>query len=328
MISSTLQKLPILSTITPQVRPVLVGYWHNWHTEAAPFLPLRKVPGSFDIINVAFAIADEQSPGKVVFDPCGQTTRDEMKSDIAALQSAGQRVLLSVGGATGSLALENLPAYHNFVDSLTRLVEIYGFNGLDINLEGVVRLDAEETDFQNPCSRSVIYLVEALRRLKRYFGDQFMLTLAPQVDWVQGGCQRYEGLYGAYLPVIEQLRNVLDYVHVQHYNTTPQQAPDGLVYMPDELEFHYAMADMLLHGFPVAGNPAHFFSGLNANQLGIGLSTRKEIIENGYLAPEDLSFLLSRLNGDLGAIMLWSINWDAVNQGLFSKAARNYLDRL
>lgn len=322
-------------------RPILTGYWHNWHTETAPYLPLRNVPPAFDVVNIAFATADPQQPGGLVFEPWGYASARQFKADIVELQRSGRKVLISVGGANGSLGLEDLPARQNFITALDAILNKYEFDGVDINLEGTIRLAPGDTDLANPISPSVIHLVEALRLIKKCFGGNFMISLAPQLACVQGGLNDYAGQQGSYLPVIDQLRDILDLVHVQHYNAEPQKALDGQTYHPDDPDFHIAMAEMLLLGFLPAGESNSFFSGLEPPQVSIGLPARRDIVQNGYLAK--VQKLASRITGEtvhdgqyqlqnpagypgFGNLMTWSINWDAVNQYRFSTAARASLD--
>jgi chitinase len=326
-------------------KPVLTGYWHNWHTEAAPYLSLRDIPPAFDVVNIAFATADPRQPGSLVFEPWGYTSPRQFKADIATLQRSGRKVLISVGGANGSLGLENLPARKNFVAALDSILSKYEFDGVDIILEGTIHLVPGDKDLSNPISPSVIHLVEALRLLKKCFGNNFMLSLAPQVACVQGGFSGYGGQQGAYLPVIEHLRDILNLVHVQHYNAEPQKALDGQTYRPDDPDFHAAMTEMLLAGFSLAGQSNHFFAGLEPRQVSVGLPARKEIVQNGYL-PESLlkefpwqmagksnhnrQYKLQNPSGypGFGSLMTWSINWDAVNKNCFSTSARASLDSL
>jgi chitinase len=326
-------------------KPVLTGYWHNWHTEAAPHLPLRDIPSAFDVVNIAFATADPRQPGSLVFEPWGYATPRHFKADVAALQRSGRKVLISVGGATGSLGLEDLAARQNFIASLDAVLNQYEFDGVDVNLEGTIHLVPGDTDLMNPISPSVIHLVEALKLLKKCFGNSFMLSLAPQVACVQGGFSDYDGQQGSYLPVIEHLRDILDLVHVQHYNAEPQKALDSETYHPDDPNFHTAMTEMLLAGFPPANQPNRFFTGLEPNRVSVGLPARKDIVQNGYL-PEALlkefprqiagksnhnrQYKLQNPSGypGFGNLMTWSINWDAVNKNSFSVSARASLDSL
>lgn len=324
-------------------QPALVGYWHNWHTEAAPFIPLRDVSPAFDVIHVAFAVSDACHDGTLLFAPDERTNPDEFKADIAYLHNLGKKVVLSVGGANGSIAVDNPMRQQKFVDSLERLVNEYGFDGVDIDLEGTVCLETGDTELKNPTSPSIVYLIEAIRELRSRLDRNFWLSLAPQIAYLQGGYGAYQGLQGAYLPVVEHLRDILDYVHVQHYNAQPQKALDGQMYEPDSVDFHVGMAEMLLAGFPIEGQSGNYFAALRPEQVSLGLPVKAAIVQSGYLAPSAVGNTLASLaNGKsfggryrmrnpagyagFQRVMAWSINWDAVDGFVFSKTVRACLD--
>ena len=110
-----------------------------------------------------------------------------------------------------------------------------------------------------------------------------MLTAAPETAFVQGGYGTYGGVWGAYLPVIHALRTRLTYVHVQHYNTGTMYGRDGNIYQPATADFHAAMADMLLAGFPVdiwGGNI--YFDPLDEEQVAIGLPASSQAAGSGF----------------------------------------------
>ncbi len=44
------------------------------------------------------------------------------------------------------------------------------------------------------------------------------LTMAPEHPYVQGGMVAYSGIWGAYIPLINEVRDTLDLLHVQLYN--------------------------------------------------------------------------------------------------------------
>lgn len=323
----TLSQQPITQSkldARPPAHPVFVGYWHNWNQSAAPYLPLQDVSQDYDLVHIAFALADPTTPGGMIFEPCIETTPQDFKNDIRALQDRGQKVLLSVGGATGSPAMETSQARRNFVRSLIKLLYTYQFDGLDINLEGTIRLDSNDTNFEKPTSASILQLTEALHELRIQLGPQRLLSLSPQLEWVQGGLSAYAGFQGAYLPVLEQCRNILNYIHIQHYNSNPQKGLDGHYHSPNSASFHAAMAEMLLRGFPIAGNPDQVFRGLRPEQIGIGLPSCPQIVSSGYAAPEALQNALQTRR--FGALMTWSINWDAVHGMGFSRPVRAWLN--
>jgi hypothetical protein len=105
-------------------------------------------------------------------------------------------------------------------------------------------------------------LISAVRELRNGFGSGFVLSMAPETFFVQVGFDAYGSSAGAYLPVIHGLRDILSYIHVQHYNTGSVTALDGRAYSSATADFHVAMAEMLLAGFPVAHNANNVFPAL------------------------------------------------------------------
>ncbi len=332
---STLQSSIKISSALP--KHILVGYWHNWDASPAAFIPLHEVSSHFDVINIAFATCSEN--GKVLFAPHADTKQFEM--DILSPQSLGKKVLLSVGGATGSLAIDNIAVQDNFSESIIKIVQQYGFDGIDINLEGKVVLDRGDADFKNPTSASIRYLIAALREIKSNFGPEFMLSLTPETINVQGGFHSYESSSGSYLPVIHALRDILTYVQIQHYNSGALPARDHNAPAPGTAGFHIAMAEMFLQGFPIQANAENVFPPLKPEQVVIGLAVCPEAVNNGYTTPHEMKRVLDHLakrespggvdsmdHGSPRGVMIWSINWDAVHQQQFSSIIRSHLDAL
>jgi chitinase len=192
-------------------------------------------------------------------------------------------VLISVGGANGSLALAEEKAKDNFVASMTSIIQEYGFDGIDINLESI--------------------------------------------------------------PIIEGLREILTYLHVQHYNAEAMAALDGRIYSPGTADFHVAMAEMLLRGFPIHGNFRNLFPRLRPEQVVIGLPAFASAAGNGYTPPFEIQkaldyltigksfggqYTLRRPRGypSFRGVMTWSINWDATSYQRFSTSARAVSDIL
>ncbi len=330
---------------SPLPKHILVGYWHNWHASPAAFLPLREVIHHFDVINIAFATSSDTRNGKIVFAPHTAIDAKQFESDIIYLQSLGKKVLISIGGATGSTAIDSFAAQDNFSDSVIKIVQQYDFDGIDINLEGKVVLDKGDTDFRNPTSASIKHLTAAIREIRSSFGPDFILSLAPETINVQAGFSSYECFSGSYLPVIHELRDILTYLQVQHYNSSALAARDHNTYVPGTADFHVAMTEMLLQGFPVHGDPKHIFPPLRPDQIVIGLAAWPEAVNGGYTTPFEMKKALNYLAiGEsfggvyhlhdsisyvsLRGVMTWSINWDAANHHQFSNAVRSYLDAL
>lgn len=326
-------------------RHILVGYWHNWQDRTASFLRLGNIPPSFDVINIAFALPSGKVVGEMVFKPYETTIPGEFKADVDYVHSLGKKVLLSVGGANGSMALTDENARCNFIESITSIIQEYSFDGIDINLESKITLASGDTDFRNPTSPSIINLIAAIKQIRTYFGPDFMLSMAPETISVQGGHKTYGGVKGAYLPIINGLRNILTYLHVQHYNSDVMIALDGQAYEQGTADFHVAMAEMLLQGFDVGQNPTSIFPGLRPEQIVIGLAAYANAASNGYTAPLEIQKALDYLTTgksfggryclrqtagypNFRGVMTWSINWDAASYQHFSRKTRAYLDTL
>ena len=91
--------------------------------------------------------------------------------------------------------------------------------------------------------------------------------MAPETFFVQLGYQYYgsgpwggqDPRAGSYLPVIYAMRDDLTVLHVQDYNSGSIMGLDNQYHSMGGADFHIAMTDMLLAGFPVAGNTANMF---------------------------------------------------------------------
>jgi chitinase len=330
-------------------RHILIGYWHNWRSQAADFIRLKDVSPDFDVIHVAFANATGSGDGSMAFSPCSATSEAQFKTDMRFLQQLGKKVIISAGGLNGSIAIDGPLTERNFANSMIGLIEKYGFDGLDINLEGQVELDEGDTDFRHPTSASVTHLIGAIHKISNNFGPGFILSMAPETICVQGGYSAYGGTWGSYLPVIHNLRGLLTYLNVQHYNSNSimgsMRALDGKSYSQGTADFHVAMSEMLLQGFPVNGDPGNIFPGLTPEQVALGLPASSDIADHGYTTPDNvqktLNYLFTgrrfggnyRLRHKTGypgfrGVMTWSINWDAAASRLFSSTTRSYLDAL
>jgi chitinase len=326
-------------------RHILIGYWHNWQNDRVKFIRLKDVSEAFDVVHVAFATAADPQDGRMTFTPAPETGAAEFKSDLRLLQEKGKKVILSVGGATGSAAIADLRARDVFASSLTAILRQYGFDGVDINLEGKVTLGPQDDDFEDPHSPSLTCLIGAIRRIREDFGEGFILSMAPETTAVQGGYRQYGGVHGSYLPVIDGVRDILSYIQVQHYNSGALTALDDRTYPQGTADFHVAMAEMLLQGFPVFGRGDRFFAPLRPDQLTIGLPAAANITKDGFTPPEDVGKALAYLSAgrsfggayhlrnacgypSLRGVMTWSINWDAAMDFQFSRTTRTFLDGL
>ncbi|MGW1450680.1 cellulose binding domain-containing protein, partial [Micromonospora sp. NPDC002411] len=101
---------------------LLTGYWHNFDNPAVE-LRLRDVPTEYDLVAVAFAEATS-TPGALTFgiDPglaasLGGYTDADFTNDVRTLHSRGKRVILSVGGETGRVTVNDAASATVFADT-------------------------------------------------------------------------------------------------------------------------------------------------------------------------------------------------------------------
>ncbi|MET9673898.1 glycoside hydrolase family 18 protein [Streptomyces sp. NPDC006482] len=325
----------------------LVGYLHASFANGSGYTRMADVPDSWDVINLAFGEPTSVTSGDIRFSLCPATecptveSVADFKAAIKAKQAAGKKVLISIGGQNGQVQLATTAARDTFVTSVSKIIDEYGLDGLDIDFEGhSLSLQTGDTDFRSPTSPVIVHLIQAVKTLKAKYGSGFVLTMAPETFFVQLGYQYYgsgpwggqDPRAGAYLPVIHALRDDLTLLHVQDYNSGSIMGLDNQYHSMGGADFHIAMTDMLLTGFPVAGNTERFFPALRPEQVAIGLPASTQA-GNGHTAPAEVNKALDCLTKKTGCgtyqthgtwptlrgLMTWSINWDRYNQWQFSR---------
>ncbi|MFC3454479.1 chitinase [Amycolatopsis speibonae] len=330
----------------------LVGYLHASFANGSGYTRIADVPEDWDIIDLAFAEPTSVTSGELRFGLCPVAECPNVESEaefiagIKAQRAKGKKVVVSVGGQNGQVQLTTSAARDAFVSSASAIIDKYGLDGIDIDFEGhSLSLDAGDSDFKNPKTPVVVNLISALKTLKARYGNDFVLTMAPETFFVQLGHQFYgpgpngsaDPRSGAYLPVIHALRDSLTVLHVQDYNSGPIMGLDGQYHTMGTADFHTAMTDMVLAGFPVAGDAANVFPALKPEQVAIGLPAAPSA-GNGHTTPADVRASLDCLMKGSGCgaykphgtfpalrgLMTWSINWDKFTGWEFSKNFGSY----
>ncbi|WNI22148.1 glycoside hydrolase family 18 protein [Streptomyces sp. ITFR-16] len=325
----------------------LVGYLHSSFANGSGYTRMADVPDSWDVIDLAFGEPTSVTSGDIRFSLCPVTecpnveSAAEFKAAIKAKQAAGKKVLISIGGQNGQVQLATTAARDTFVSSVSKIIDEYGLDGLDIDFEGhSLSLNTGDTDFRNPTTPVIVNLISAVKTLKAKYGEKFVLTMAPETFFVQLGYQYYgsgpwggqDPRAGAYLPVIHALRDDLTLLHVQDYNSGSIMGLDNQYHSMGGADFHIAMTDMLLAGFPVAGDQTKVFPGLRPDQVAIGLPASTQA-GNGHTSPAEVTKALNCLTkktdcgsyathgtwSGLRGLMTWSVNWDRFNNWEFSK---------
>ncbi|OAN17969.1 chitinase [Photobacterium jeanii] len=301
----------------------LIGYWHNFVNGAGCPMRLRDISPAWDVIDIAFADNDRNSNGTVHFNlysgdihsSCAALDPVQFKQDVRDLQAQGKVIVLSLGGAEGTITLNTDSDEANFVSSLTNIIKEWGFDGLDVDLESGSNL-MHGTQIQARLPR-------ALRQIETNMGGDMYLTMAPEHPYVQGGMVAYSGIWGAYIPVIDQLRDTLDLLHVQLYNNGGLPNPYMTGAAPEgSVDMMVASARMLVEGFTLADGTQ--FAPLRDDQVAYGLPSGPSSANSGQAPTQNILNALdcatkgthcgtvvpTKLYPNFGGVMTWSINWD------------------
>ncbi|WP_309226381.1 chitinase [Streptomyces lunaelactis] len=280
----------------------VTGYWQNFNN-GATVQKISDVPANYDIIAVSFADATG-TPGGVTFNldsaGLGGYTVAQFKADVAAKKAAGKSVIISIGGQNGTVTINDATSATNFANSVYALMQEYGFNGVDIDLENGL---------------NATYMTQALRSLSSKAGSGLVITMAPQTIDMQSTSNEY-------FKTALNIKDILTVVNMQYYNSGSMLGCDGKVYSQGSVDFLTALACIQLEG------------GLTPAQVGLGLPASTSGAGSGYVSPTIVnnaldclargtncgSFTPSRTYPSLRGAMTWSTNWDAKSGNAWSNA--------
>ncbi len=310
--------------------PALIGYWHNWNDINAPYIQLDAIDNRYNIIEVAFAVPTTPSDMNMLFTP-DVVSSGVFINKVQTLQSQGKKVLISIGGANTSIDLTSTLNKNSFVSSMTAIINTYGFDGIDIDIENGNSIVVTGGTISAPASIAQKNLIDAIKQIMaNYYSTHFhklLLTMAPETAYVQGGQSAFGSIWGGYLPIIDGLRDSLDVLQVQLYNSGSMYGVDGNIYTQGTADFIIAMTEALIHGFNTSGG---MFVGLPANKVAVGLPSCTSAAGGGFVDSATVKSAIDYLRGkgsqpgtyslsnksaypSLRGMMTWSINWDAVS---------------
>ena len=341
---------------------IILGFAHSWENAQAPYIYFEDMAATnYNVVIYSFIetsgnyytpvltvnSSDQEYLTNGVYDP------QKLRDDIQTLRDQGIPVLVSIGGQNGHVELNNESEKDIFVQGVIDIINLYGFDGIDVDLEGgSMNFGAGSlTDFSYASVSAypkLKYMIDAIREIVDHFGEGFHLTSAPETQYVQGGYQIYADSWGSFLPVIHNLRDDLDLLMVQLYNSGTVNGLDGQAYTSATPDFLTAMSDMLITGFEV-GSTGINFPGLPASKIMIGIPSCPSAAGSGYIVPSEAIKALNYLkfgtdfsgrsytldggeHPNLRGVMTWSINWDAASacasEYEFSDAYYNYFNSL
>ncbi|HEV2377960.1 MAG TPA: chitinase [Streptosporangiaceae bacterium] len=292
---------------------ILTGYWQDFTNGAKP-LKLAAVPKGYNIVAVAFGTATT-TPGQVAFSidsglssALGGYSAAQFKADVKTLHSRGQKVILSVGGADGTISVSDSASAATFASSVFSLMKTWGFNGVDIDLENGV----------NPQ-----FMASALQQLRAKDGSGLIITMAPQTVDVQSAGSDY-------LALALKIKKILTVMNTQYYNSGTMNGCDGNVYAESTENFLTALPCIQMK------------AGLSPTKVGLGLPASTSGASSGYVSPSVVnaaldclaarthcgSFTPVRAWPSIRGAMTWSINWDASNGYQFVNTVAPHLATL
>ena len=321
-----------MTVISQLPNPSIVGYWENWDDWGTDdFLYLSEIDSRYNVIMVSFASHKDGHDYELDFipEPSRYLGDSIFKDEIAQLQSEGKKVILSIGGATYPTMLDSLEEKEIFVSSIGNILEEWNFDGIDIDFE-TSSLHFENFSIDSFGDPRLTFMIEGIKEIMTNYHNKnrkkLLLTMAPETHYVHGGMSEdlvSDKYGGAYLPMIEALKDSIDMLNVQLYNSGAMPGLDSVYYNQSTPDFILALTEAVIQGF-TAANDLGTFSGLPASKVGVGLPSCKGW---GYTEPKVLEATMKYLLGqgpqpgeyklkqeggysDLRGMMTWSINID------------------
>lgn len=315
--------------------PALVGYWHNWNTSSAPYMQLTQVDSRYNVVMVAFAVPSAGTTYNMTFSPSG-TTQADFIAQVQTLKNQGRRVGISIGGGGTTVKINSQSEENTFVNTMLNIINTYGFDAMDLDLESS-SLSVSGGTIANPVDVPIIRMNNAVRRIMESYrsnhnNEKLFLTMAPETAYSTGGQSAWNGVWGAYLPIIHALRDSLDIMMVQLYNSGSMYGVDGGIYTQATADFIVSQTEAMIVGFNVDrwSNQAGPFLGLLAHKVAVALPACADAAGGGYTSPTVVKSAVDYLRGtgpkpgaytrispsgypNLRGMMTWSVNWDAVS---------------
>ncbi|GLI54975.1 hypothetical protein PM10SUCC1_04900 [Propionigenium maris DSM 9537] len=314
----------------------LVGYWSSWGGNGpTSYVDLEDVPAEYTTVVVSF-IEHEGDNITPKFDPTdsGQVTDQEFMEKVKTLQNRGVKVVIAIGGQNGVFKLKSAADKEKFKSGVIRIIEKYGFDGYDIDLEG------------GSIGGSADYslMVEATREIVEYFrgsNPEFIYSMAPEVAYLITS-----GFGNFYIRLIKEQMDLISYIHPQYYNApgTGVFKMDGSGVMVEtsndsimQQEFITEFTHALTLGHDGAGwgqDPAQSFpiGRIPEEKLIIGLpagtgAAGTGAIDNMESIKTAWNNIVARGIHSIKGFMTWSIDWDKYHKWQFKNMVDNLENR-
>lgn len=327
--------------------PCLIGYLHNWDDAANgfPYIQLDQVDSKYNVINYAFANTNGNgTKGNIslVLDPAidanSATRTATFITKMQTVQAQGRKVLLSIGGAVnagGLIHLATIADRDAFISSTNSILNTYPFDGIDINMEDTCFIFADQTagNVNASASPSIDNFVFAIKSIMSNYrtirSKKMILTFAPERPGISGGRSSWQmtnlKYTAAYLPIIQQLRDSLDAVHVQLYGVANDIGYDGIAYNAGTVDGALANLENLMNGYTLILGKG-IYNGLPADKTVMGVASDCIDASQNPLDTNQIKQVLQYLKNEIAkpgsytkqnasavtlrGMMVWSINLD------------------
>jgi len=297
-----------------QGKKIMVGYWHNWDQGVSydyeggypTASKLQETPKDYNVVVVSFmkVLEGDNFP---TFRPYYGDDKS-FREEIAQLNAQGRAVLISLGGADAHIEFHRGDEI-KLSNEIIRLVDTYGFDGLDIDLEqGAINKADNKT-----------VIPAALKMVRNHYqtqGKHFIISMAPEFPNLMNQTPLYA-------PYINNLEGIYDFIAPQLYNQAgavigiqpdnPEQDGYWVNYAQNndskKYEFLYYLSKDL-----ITGKYKNFAVKIPSDKLVLGLPSSHSAAANGMVKDPQVVYrvfdTLAKENLPLKGVMTWSINWD------------------
>ncbi|AJI52374.1 glycoside hydrolase family 18 protein [Francisella philomiragia] len=267
--------------------------------------------GSADSVDLSQVAKDGYNEAVISFATVDANNNISFKDDYEALaakkiqqaKDAGLKVLISVGGENNTYTPNGTDA-KGLAQNIVNFLNKYGLDGIDFDIEIV------ETATNNGT-----YLRDVITNIKDIDSSK-LVVIAPQINNDKLVSTGNDEFYAPLFSQANKILNLVDYVFVQNYNTTPEQNPkfvqDAFKITTDYIGSKTAK---VVIGYPTAAQAAgaatvyfpHFDDDYNNPPAKSSALTTydamKSVYDNLGNIPEDTKF---------AGFMGWSLNVDYV----------------
>lgn len=303
----------------------LIGYWCSWGGNGpTSYIDLEAVPTEYKTIAVSF-IENEADNITPKFNPTasGQVTDGDFIKKVANMRAKGHNITIAIGGQNGIFKLNTEQDKEIFKNGIIAIIERYGFNGFDIDLEGGSVQGATQTQITN--------MINAITEIVQYFrvdNPKFVYSLAPEVAYIISS-----GWGTMYIDIITATKNLITTLHPQYYNAPGTGVfpihgnGTTMVDCSNQREFitEFTHALILGHDGPGWGQPiAQVFpiGPIPQQLLAIGLPAGEGAAGTGSfndmaIISDAWSEIKNRGYKEIKGYMTWSIDWDEYHSWQF-----------